>query len=115
MDERLEKALDAANLSITFNNQKELIKQQFKIDIEHYEDGHKFTANLNLINFLTSLIELGINDTVLIDDNENPYRVLDIKKLRESLLNCYFQASNRYYQDFTELKSKRSIQKLAME
>lgn len=115
MDERLEKAINAANFSVTFNNQKELLKQQFKIELEHYENGYKFTANLELINFLSALLSLGITETVLIDDNENPCRIADIANMRESLLNQYFQASNRYYQDYNDLKSKRSIEKLTME
>ena len=115
MDERLEKALNAANFSVTFNNQKELIKQQFKIDVEYHENGHRFVTNLDLVNFLSTLLSLNINETILIDSNENPYFVEDIGKFRQSLLNVYFQASNKYYQDFNDLKKKRSIQKLSLD
>lgn len=115
MDERLEKALQVANFTLTFNNQKELIKQQFKIDIEYHENGHRFVADLELINFLSTLVNLEINQTVLIDENGNPYQVSDVAELRKKLLNNYFQASNKFYTDFNELKKKRTVNKLTLD
>lgn len=115
MDERLEKALQVANFTLTFNNQKELIKQQYKIDIEYHENGHKFVANLEMINFLSTLVNLEINETVLIDLNDNPYLVTDVITLRKKLLDKYFQASNLYYTEFSDLKKKRTVNKLTLD
>ena len=37
MDDRLKTALESANFMVTFNNQKEVIKQTFKENCLHHE------------------------------------------------------------------------------
>ena len=57
MDDRLKKALDVANLMVTFNSQRDLIKQEFKENCLYHENGHRFTVSRELINFLFSASE----------------------------------------------------------
>jgi hypothetical protein len=110
MDDRLKSALDVANRMATFNTQKELIKQEYKEKSLYYENGHQFTIDRELINFLTSLIQMGYTeDVVVIDDFENPYMISSLEDFRSAIFSIYSETSNEYYHKFIELKKNRSV------
>jgi len=110
MDDRLKSALDVANRMVTFNTQKELIKQEYKEGCLYHENGHQFSINRELINFLTSLIQMGYTeDIVVIDDFENPYMISNIEEFRSSVFDIYTEKSNEYYHKYLELKKTRSV------
>ena len=110
MDDRLKSALDVANRMVTFNTQKELIKQEYKESCLYHENGHQFTINKDLINFLTSLIQMGcVEDVVIIDDFENPYMISSVEDFRSSVFDIYTEKSNEYYHRYVELKKNRSV------
>lgn len=113
MDDRLKKALEVANLMVTFGNQRDLLKQEFKEDCLHHDAGHRFTVNRELINFLHTLQSLGHEeDIVILDDFENPYMISDVKEFLDKIFSLYIEATNNYYHKYIELKSKRSIAKV---
>ena len=113
MDERLKKALDVANLMVTFNTQRDLLKQEFKEDCLYHESGHRFTVDRELINFLSTLSSLGhTEDVVILDDFENPFMIDDVKEFLNKIFTLYIEATNSYYHKYIDLKSKRSISKL---
>ena len=110
MDDRLKSALDVANRMVTFNTQKELIKQEYKESCLFHENGHQFTINKELINFLTSLIQMGyVEDVVIIDDFENPYMISFVEDFRSAVFDIYTEKSNEYYHRYIELKKNRSV------
>ena len=115
MDERLEKAISVANLMVTFNNQRKLLKQEYKEQLLYHINGHRFTINLDLINFVGFLTSNSISEAVLIDDNENPCMISDLNTFKEDIIDQYFQANNDYYSKYTELKKKRTVTKLTLE
>ena len=113
MDDRLKKALDVANQMVTFSTQVDLIKQEFKEDCLYHENGHRFTVNRELINFLSSLVTMGhLEDIVILDDFENPFMINDVKLFLDKIFDLYVEGTNRYYQKYVEIKSKRSIAKI---
>lgn len=110
MDDRLKSALDVANRMVTFNTQKELIKQEYKEGCLYHENGHQFTVSRDLINFLTSLVQMGHDeDIVIIDDFENPYMITDVEEFRSNIFTIYAEKSNEYYHRYIELKKNRSV------
>lgn len=110
MDDRLKFALDVANRMVTFNTQKELIKQEYKESCLYHENGHQFTIDRELINFLTALIQMGYTeDVVVIDDFENPYMISNIEEFRSNIFSIYAKKSNEYYHKYIELKKNRSV------
>ena len=113
MDDRLKKALDVANLMVTFNTQRDLLKQEFKEDCLYHESGHRFTVDRELINFLSTLNNQGhTEDVVILDDFENPFMIDDVKEFLDKIFTLYIEATNSYYHKYIDLKSKRSISKL---
>ena len=110
MDDRLKSALDVANKMVTFNTQKELIRQEYKESCLYHENGHQFTINRELINLLTSLIQMDhTEDVVIIDDFENPYMISNVEEFRSNIFNIYVEKSNEYYHKFINLKKNRSV------
>lgn len=113
MDERLKKALDVANLMVTFGTQRDLLKQEFKENCIYHVKGHRFTVNRELINFLTTLDTLGhTEDIVILDDFENPFMITDVKIFLSKIFSLYIESTNEYYHKYTEIKSKRTISRI---
>lgn len=113
MDERLKKALDVANLMVTFGNQRDILKQEYKEDCLYHITGHRFTINRELINFLSTLVVLEhLEDVVILDDFENPYMISDVKGFLDTIFNLYIESTNKYYHKYIDLKAKRTITKV---
>lgn len=113
MDERLQNALKAANYMTAFNTQRQMIKQEYIDSCTYHQSGHRFTINRELINFLSILISMNhTSDIVILDDFENPYMIDDVVAFRDNIFSIYVESSNRYYHDYSKLKSSRSLEKI---
>lgn len=113
MDERLEKALEFSNYMVTLNNQKRVLKEQFKENIIYYYNGGQFTVNKQLLTFVNMLVEKGNDeDIVLIDDNETPVMISNLNDFLLDITDRYFSAANSYHAQYKDLISKRSVPKL---
>jgi len=111
MDERLSKALEFANYSVTLNNQRRALKEKFLADIIYYHNGGCFAVTKELINFVKTLIDTGNEEgVVLIDDNDVPVEIADMQNFLETILNKYFTASNEYYTEYQKIRKQRSVE-----
>lgn len=111
MDERLSKALEFANFMTTINNQKRILKEQYKENLVYCYQGGQFTVTRELINFVSFLIsQENTNNVVIVDDNDIPIMVKDLQEFFSNLLDSYFTASNKYYQSYSGLSKKRSME-----
>lgn len=111
MDERLSKALEFANYSVTLNNQRQALKEKFLADIIYYHNGGCFAVTKELINFVKTLIDTGNEEgVVLIDDNDVPIEIADMQNFLETILNKYFTASNEYYTEYQKIRKQRSVE-----
>lgn len=113
MDERLVKALDISNYMVTLNNQRRSLKEKFMADLIFYQNGGSFSVSKELINFTKTLVDYD-NDTdvVLIDDNNIPILIEDLKEFLSKIINIYFVASNEYYTEYEKLKKNRSVERI---
>ena len=112
MDERLEKALDTANLMTSISNQKKIFFEEFQQNTIFYQNGGIFTLNRELINFVKTIIDLGYDaEYVLIDNNNNPIQISNLKDFFNTILDKYTSALNEYYSKSHQVKT-RSIDKL---
>lgn len=112
MDERLEKALEISNYMLTFQNQKRLLKEQYKENLIYYVNGGQFTITTQLISFCQSLLLMQQTETILIDDNEMPVEIEDLSKFTNDLYSKYFESSNRYLIEYNKLKNNRSVESI---
>tara|TARA_X000000950_G_C13540369_1_gene507357 strand:- start:214 stop:561 length:348 start_codon:yes stop_codon:yes gene_type:complete len=112
MDERLDKALEFSAYMDTLNNQKRLLKEKFLENNVYYHNGGRFTIKPELINFCYTLVQIGKTSVVLIDDNDIPVEIENIEEFFEKVADLYYENTNQYVADYTELKNKRSVEGL---
>jgi len=112
MDERLQKALEFSNYSLTITNQKKNIKNRInQIRIVHYNNG-VFFADEQTISFIKTLIDLEHKSVVLIDTKENPVEVENLKELLDNLTSAYFSATNELNAEFVKIKKQRTVKQI---
>jgi hypothetical protein len=113
MDQRLEQALQTANLMATFANQRRAAYENFKQQLIHYTKGSSFLITRDLISFVKTMIDQGYTqNVVLIDDNGLPVSIEDLKVFQETIVDQYYRVSNQYFSEYSEIKSKRKIEDL---
>jgi len=112
MDERLQKALDVSNYMFTLNNQKRLLKEKYKENLVYYFNGGQFTITQELVSFCQSLLSMEQETTILVDDNDLPIEIEDLKMFTSDLYTKYFEASNQYLVEYNKLKQNRSVESI---
>lgn len=112
MDDNLKKALDFSNYMIVLDNQKRILKEQYQDNLLHYFSGGRFTVTQQLISFCQSLLFLDQSETILVDDNDIPIYIEDLKQFSSDIVSVYWQATNRYLTEYNKLKINRSVESI---
>jgi hypothetical protein len=112
MDDSLEKAVKVANFMATLTNQRKLAFEEFKQSTIYYNNGASFTVTPALISFVGTLVNRNLESSVLIDDNNIPTSVDDLKEFLDNIIIIYFEAANKYALKYNELKTKRKVEDL---
>jgi hypothetical protein len=113
MDDTLKKAFDIANYMAVLSNQRHILKEEFKQNLIHYENGGTFTITKELLNFVNTLILLGnAEDVVLVDDNEQPVNIENLINFFDTTMHIYQEAINEYYTKFQKIKTNRTVEGL---
>ena len=59
------------------------------------------------------MLDLGFEeDVVILDDMETPYMIKNVKEFLDKIFSIYMEGSNSYYQNFSNLLKKRTVEKL---
>lgn len=109
MDERLEKALEFSNYRTTLYNQIESLKLRMKNTLMHSYNGGTFEANQDLIGFCHAMLADGQEETVLLDVNELPVHVDDLRGFYDDIYSKYFEAMNEYNMEYQKLRKARKV------
>jgi len=112
VDERLEKAFQTANYMASLSNLRRVALEEYKQNLIYYFQGSTFTVTRELIVFVHTLTELGNTESVILDDNNIPLNVVNLKEFLNSILNVYILATNAYLAKYGEIKSKRRVEGL---
>lgn len=110
MDDKLKEALDFSNYMITIDNQRRILKEQYQNDLIHYYNSGQFTASQELISFCQSLLYLKQTETVLIDDNNIPIAVENLKLFTDTIVGVYFKAANKYLTEYNKIRTNRTVE-----
>lgn len=112
MDERLQKALEFSNYSLTINNQKQNIKNRVaQLQTVHHMGG-VFIANPETIAFVKVLLDMDRKDAIVVDTKENPVRIPKLSEFLEKLVDAYTSAMQEYDIQYEKIKKSRNIKKL---
>lgn len=109
MDERLEKAFQTANYMTTLSNQRKVILEEFQQSLIYYFQGASFTADRSLITFVSAILARGTTTSVILDDNNIPVEVSDLKLFLDEITSIYFSATNDYLIKYNQIKTKRRV------
>lgn len=112
MDEQVKKAFEIANYMTSLASQKKVLLDEYEQNIIYFHNGATFKANRELINFVKTLIDLGLDTAVVIDFNNLPVDIGNTHDFLNALLDKYASATNLYHTKYQELKSKRSVESL---
>lgn len=109
LDERLEKALEAAKYRITLFNQKENSKLKFKQALTFSKNGGVFSIDQTLMSFVSSLMSRSYDTAILIDVNGNPINIENLEDFLDEITDRYYQATNDFLIDYKKIQSSRKI------
>ena len=113
MDEQLKQALDFANYRQTFSIQKRTLKEKIEAKLTYGYNGGIFKIDRILIVFVQMLIDQGRTQGVpLLDANDNPIMIEDLLIFKDEIVDRYFTATLKYYEQHESLKKSRSVEKL---
>lgn len=112
MDQRLKEALSFSNLRKVLFNVKADLRLQCEARLKYSIDGGIFDIDRTLITFVKMLLDDGRTDAVLIDRNQNPIRVQDLRAFYDEIFSRYFEATNIYHTDYTRMKQARTVEDL---
>lgn len=112
MDERLQKALEFSNYTLTLTNQKKNIRNRVaQLQLVHYKGG-VFKADHETIAFVKAMIDMGNTNGFMIDTKENPVKILSYEELLEKLTSAYHSATNELAAEFEKINKARNIKKI---
>jgi hypothetical protein len=109
LDERLEKALDAAKYRITLYNQKQNNKLKFKQALTFSKNGGTFVIDQLIISFISILVQREQNSAIIIDSNDNPIDIDNLSEFLDEILNRYSEATNDYLISSKKIQQARKI------
>lgn len=112
MDDKLKAALEFSNYRLTLSNQKQNLKQRMNTMLTVGYMSSLFTANIELLNFVKQLLDLGVERYIFLDDNENPILVTNLQEFHEKLFSAYTEALNEYFVETEKLKKQRDTKGL---
>ena len=93
----------------TLGNLRKTAQEEYNQSLIYYFQGSSFTVSRELIVFVHTLTELGNTESILLDDNNIPLNVTNLKEFLTNILNVYGQATNEYLIKYTDLRSKRRV------
>ena len=112
MDERIEKAFQTANFMATLSNLRKTALEEYKQSLVYYFQGSSFTVSRELIVFVHTLTELGNTESIVLDDNSIPLRIVNLTEFLNNLISVYTEATNTYLVKYGDIKSKRRVEDL---
>ena len=94
---------------ITLSNQRKVILEEFQQSLIYYFQGASFTIERNLITFISTLVARDTTVAVVLDDNNIPVEIPDLKLFLDDIISIYFSATNDYLVKYNQIKTKRRV------
>lgn len=115
MDKRLEAAFDLVNYQETLRNQRDLLEQWVFEKLQYAHNGGLFVISPELISFVNLLITNKRTHAIVLDTNNTPINILDLKEFLDIIVGKYIEVTNQYYADYQKLREKRTTMEVVGE
>lgn len=107
---RLDKALNFSTYRETLNNQLMVLRLNKSAELQIFSNGGAFTIDRELIVFVDMLVQRGISEVVLLDDNDTPIKITDLTEFSTNILDQYFCITNDFYNAYEHTRQQRDVQ-----
>jgi len=107
MDDRLKRALEFSNYRLTLYQQLDNLKLKTQNGLMFSHNGGTFKINRELIAFCNALLEDDQTETILLDINELPVFVSNLKEFYDTIYSKYFEVLNDYHQEYEKSRKSR--------
>lgn len=113
MEEQLKRAFEIADYMSVLSSQKNILKEEYAQNLCYYHNGGSFTLTKDLITFVKLLLDSNqLENVVLIDNNNIPVNIENLKDFFEKILSLHTQAANLYYTKYNLLIKNRKVESL---
>lgn len=109
MKEKINKALDVSKLRHTLVLEQRRLLEKYRIDTQFSFNGGTFIVDRQLLAFVDGAISYYGGSCVVIDQNDRPVFISDLKKFKDAIWEIYHSASTAYYDGSEELRKQRSV------
>jgi len=93
--------------------QRKTLRERIEGKLTYGHSGGIFKIDRTLLTFVQMLIDQDRTENVpLIDQNENPILIPDLKQFRDEILDRYFTSTYEYHEEYEKIKSSRTVEKL---
>lgn len=112
MDKRLEQALDFSNFRMILLTRQENLKVLMNNKLMLNYGGGLFKVDKELISFIGIILLNENKNVILIDTNDIPILIEDLKDFAEKASAQYEKALGQYYKSYQKLNEAREIRKV---
>ena len=112
MDNRLKEALEYSNYRLTLATHKKNIKLRAEAIQLVSDSGGMFRATENLIMWTDYLVNTNTDQYVIVDINDQPVLITDIKSLNAKLVDAHSKCMNLLHAETEKIKRARTVDKV---
>jgi hypothetical protein len=112
MDKRLEQALDFSNFRMILTTRQENLKVLMNNKLMLSYGGGLFKVDKELLTFVGLYLLGGDKELILIDENDIPIKIEDLKDFAVRATTQYEKALEQYYNSYQKLSEARDIRKV---
>ena len=115
IDQRLQEALAQANYRTTLNVQRKNALVKLQKNLVYAINGGTFSITTDLISFVSALLANGKQDVILLDVNDKPIEIMDLKAFFDKILSVYYECMNEYLAEAVSIAKARTTKVLVGE
>lgn len=101
-----------SDLQATYENQLMHLRAGYHVQTHFTWEGHNFVADLAFVLQIRHLLEMGWSEFTLLDHNEEPVHVANLRKFLDTLSDTYHCAINEYYTGYTALRDAKTVEEM---
>ncbi len=113
MNKDYENAIEFANYQYSLSTKINRLEEEIDAKLTFGCNGGLFKIDRELICFVNFLLSLDRTNSVLLDVNNRPILIEDLKNFQTEILDRYFTSTYEYFDEVEKIKKQRTVEKLS--
>ncbi len=101
-----------SDLQATYANQLMHLRDGFYVQSHFSWEGHDFVADLAFVLQIKQLVGMNGSEITLLDTNEEPVHLTDLRKFLDKASDTYHCAINEYYTRYHSLRDSKTVEEM---